>query len=491
MTRLTGSFAQSVAALSVDPSTAEGQTIIKDAVAAEELALQLEVRLRHTLQLALRFASKAGRPGRLAGRDVADALQGSGHSPALLAAALRQHGRQRRTEAHIEAEEAEEDPDDTDSKVAVARPLTSFLRGLPLRPPSAPVLEIRTLAEEGRPAPGVRSGILVLESLGSRRQFLPATLWTGLLDAPFPEGQLEEFRRLEAFFHAGRSAEVLACRDLLAMRPQLAHYVLQQVMQKLNPSPAELEALLQMLEVLSSQRGAGINWRDCLLAATLLCMTPSPLIGSWISQRRRAACLVAQILSGQHVASEFLPEICHVYSEALRPEHCKGPGAFAGAVLGLAALGPRHVEAVLLPALAEGRLADIVARWAALEPERSGKTPSAKRMPSAGEAEVYAALTEAASVLERWASPHTPHTSRVAPWSSSSASRECATFLAHAAPYGRVLSSWKPSKLGTCPHSAQQMRSSQQLLSILESSFGYDTAPLLASLSPRWAFPSL
>lgn len=416
MPQLSATFAKCVASHVGTP--------INDAAAAE-LAAHLEMRLRDTIRLALRLARRARRK-RIARCDVDDAGRSASREAEVWMSAFARHAATGRNAGELLP---------LDSGGIHEAPLPKLPLDIGLR---VEWLAVNGAPVAGRSALGSHGGLFSTPGLPSAGPGPEAAApLPGLHVGPsslLSKEQLALLHRIVAVLDGGEESArwrsllpPLCRREALApLRPFLAHFLSRQVPLRLaNSPPAELHALLGVLEAISLAPGAELYLHQCLPCAFLLCL--SPALGGQLRRgyraahcldvRRRAAALIGEVvLSHKDSIPELCAEACSTFEQALR----RSPPlpVVTGAILGLQALGPRCIERVLIPLAQDGlmpTLAQAVRNAAEALGEGTPGGPSQKKARLApplwgevadageGRAGTHATLLGAVSVLARQA----------------------------------------------------------------------------------------
>jgi len=307
--------------------------------------------------------------------------------------------------------------------------------------------------------------------------------------------------------------ELCARPALRSLRPFIAHFLVHQVPARIdNALPRELHALLGIFEAITLvPNGAEVYLHQCLVPMFLLCLSPTlgkdvprtSKVIRYSSVRKRAACLISKIaLHYCDSIPELFAEVCATFEKALR----RSPtlSTVAGAVSGLAALGPKCVERVLLPLVAEG-LAEHVAEQASKQvsptAHRStedacsgGGRVSGKQTPSGQpattliaqqvaevadtKADVFNAFISAASTVAAGAQSDTLEQRRCLGCGAHPSTCKCAN--------GCAVGISTDLAIHEGPNATSAMRSAALLCEAAAAALDLDPAPLLAGLpKPR------
>eukprot|EP00927_Polykrikos_kofoidii_P067616 TRINITY_DN63058_c0_g1_i1.p1 TRINITY_DN63058_c0_g1~~TRINITY_DN63058_c0_g1_i1.p1 ORF type:complete len:496 (+),score=75.74 TRINITY_DN63058_c0_g1_i1:39-1526(+) len=399
-----------------------GFPLAGDAVVAE-LAPVLELKLRETLRFALRLARTARRHQLLC-TDVADATESFCASEATLTQGAAHTG-----DAGLWSELFSR------CRTAFGKSNVVSVNGGATKPlPSVPEdlhLKVEWLSVGGGVVPKLDNSVKSVPSVGwggsgngiPHRAENNASINSLTVVSPSPVLLEEHFalaRRISSVLEGVppaaqlRPTVVRLCGrpELAPLRPLVAHLVLRRIdaSRAAGTTLEESHFLLAVLEVLSLVPSAAESYlQHCIAGAFSLCLSPAfvdEVPGDIVSGttlaarcvnkslthrdhascdgnfRRRAATFIGMVARRyENEVPELRAELSDAFGHILR----RKPPSYvaAGAVFGIASLGPKCIEFELLPALSDGCLSHLTA----FDPETIVQEPVAKRAKTCAKAQ--------------------------------------------------------------------------------------------------------
>lgn len=498
-------FAREVAARSGFGASHAGFSVLDDAAAAE-LGSHMEVQLRTTLELALRFARRARRGRKLRLLDVTDALsREGGDSSPVFAPGQAQAGSalvatQAMVARDIRLRATDRRPVWSVEEVLARQALLAPSPGgaLPAHPPKLQIgwLAIRGQAVAPDLGPLLHSGSAVPPTSHPSRAGAPNDQLSALLIAPpelLDDNQISLLHKIVGVLEGGKDMakrrilvpDLVRRVELSWMRPFLARYVSQRIPTRIaSASPDELLSLITLLEGLALVNGgAELYLHQVMPALLIVCLSdamgaryPSAASRQFKSVRRRAIGLVARIIAK---FKDFIPELhgttCRLLTNAFKSS--PSLSVIAGSAKLAVVLGPQAVKEVVVAAFRDDGLAehlstqlDLSSAAQAPPPQQAGNTTSSNSGPPVGDnplrPQSFGGTKRAASVAQT-----DPKRARVA-WRRSFADREASRTEVFDALLGA---------LAVLPADPTSSRDMAYLAEAIAAAFGAEPEPLIAA----------